>query len=122
MNARTLLLLAVALSLGCGGSDPSGPPGSPPPPPPPVPTNAVDIRDNFFSPEAASVGGQTTVTWTWKGNDAHNVTFQDGQGSSSTKSSGTHQRTFAGGGTFRYRCTIHSSNFDVGMVGSVVVQ
>ncbi len=121
MNANTLLLLAVAFGLGCDGSDPSGPPGSSPPPAP-VATNAVDIRDNFFSPQVASVGGQTTVTWTWKGNDGHNVTFEDGQGSSSTKTAGTHQRTLSGGGTFRYRCTIHSSNFDNGMIGSVVVQ
>ena len=64
----------------------------------------------------------TTAIWTWKGASQHNVTFEDGQTSSSTKSTGTHQRAFSASGTFRYRCTIHSSNFDSGMVGSVVVQ
>ncbi len=121
MNAKTLLLLVVAFGLGCGGSDPSGPPDSRPPSTP-VATNAVEIGDNFFSPQVASVGGQTTVTWTWKGSNEHNVTFEDRQGSSSTKATGTHERAFAGAGTFRYRCTIHSSNFDNGMIGSVLVQ
>lgn len=52
----------------------------------------------------------------------HNVTFEDGQGSSTTKMSGTHDRAFPGTGTFRYRCTIHSTSFTSGMVGAIVVQ
>ncbi len=115
----TLTLLAMLVS-GCGADDSSAPPG--PPPPPPSPTSAVNVNDNFFSPASAGVGGQATVTWTWQGNNQHNVTFQDGQGSSNTKTAGSHQRTFSGAGTFRYRCTIHSTSFDNGMVGSVVVQ
>ncbi len=126
MTRRTLnqplIMIGVALLLGCGGSEPSGPPGSVPPPPPPVATNAIDVNDNFFAPPTAAIGGQTTAIWTWKGASQHNVTFEDGQTSSSTKSTGTHQRAFSASGTFRYRCTIHSSNFDSGMVGSVVVQ
>jgi plastocyanin len=110
MSGRSVVL-AAALGLGCGGGGLSGPE-------PPVATGEVNVRDNFFSPVAASVGSQTTVTWTWQGANPHNVTFEDGQGSSVTQTAGAHQRTFAGAGTFRYRCTIHSSD----MVGSVVVQ
>jgi plastocyanin len=121
MRISKSLPFAAVMVLGCGSSDPSGPQSSGPPPTP-VATNAVDINDNFFSPQIASVGGQTTVTWIWNGSGGHNVTFEDGEGSSSTKTTGTHQRTFSGGGTFRYRCTIHSANFANGMIGSVVVQ
>jgi plastocyanin len=54
----------------------------------------------------------------------HNVTFEDGQDSSTTKTSGTQTRTFptvTASTTFRYRCTIHSSSFTSGMVGQIVV-
>ena len=118
MAALSSLLAAAA----CGGSNgPSGPPASSPPPAP-VMTNAVDINDNLFAPRTAGLGPQAAVTWTWKGANQHNVTFEDGLGSSTTKAAGSHQRTFSVVGTYRYRCTIHSSNFDSGMVGSIVVQ
>ena len=86
---------------------------------------AVNVCDNFFEPAASPVGPGAAVNWTWRGGAQHNVTFEDGQGSSATQTSGTHSRTFAAGGTFRYRCTIHSSGFDPGpsqMVGAVTVQ
>ncbi|MGE0554079.1 MAG: plastocyanin/azurin family copper-binding protein [Gemmatimonadales bacterium] len=118
---NALWLTSMVLAAACG-SDPTGRTGSPTPPPPPVATNAADVRDNRFDPVAVSVGASSTVTWTWRGINTHNVTFEDGQGSSTTKTAGTHQRAFGSAGTFRYRCTIHSTNFDSGMVGSVVVQ
>ena len=107
----TLLLLALALT-ACGSSDSTGP----------TATNAVDVRDNVFSPSTITVAPQTTVTWTWRGSDIHNVVFEDGQGSSTQKASGTHTRAFAAAGAFRYRCTLHSTSFTSGMVGSVQVQ
>jgi plastocyanin len=114
--------MAALLATACGGTDgPGGPGTGGGPPPPPVATNAVDVIDNRFDPQGAAVVRGTAVTWTWRGTDQHNVTFEDGQGSSTTKTSGTHQRAFGSGGTFRYRCTIHSANFEAGMVGSVVV-
>ena len=60
MNAKMPLLLSVALGLGCGGSDPSGPPGSRPPPAP-VATNAVEIRDNFGAGIWADVNGMVRL-------------------------------------------------------------
>jgi plastocyanin len=111
--SRCCASLLVVLGLAaCGGSDSTGP----------TATTAVDVRDNVFSPSAITVGTQATVTWTWRGSDTHNVTFEDGQGSSGTQVSGTHGRPFATAGTFRYRCTIHSTSFTSGMVGSVAVQ
>ena len=115
------ILVASVVAAACGGSDPPSGPGSGGPPPPPVLTNAVDVVDSRFSPQNASIGAGSAVTWTWRGANEHNVTFEDGQGSSTTKVTGTHQRTFQAGGTFRYRCTIHSVNFDSGMIGSVIV-
>lgn len=82
---------------------------------------AVDVRDNSFSPAAITVDAGSPVTWTWRGAAGHNVTFEDGQGSSATQAAGTHQRTFAAPGSYRYRCTIHSTSFAAGMVGAVTV-
>lgn len=110
--ARSVVLGLVVLGLaGCGGSDSTAP----------AATNAITIRDNSFSPAVITVGSQVTVTWTWRGADTHNVTFEDGQGSSSTQVSGTHARAFAAAGTYRFRCTVHSENFSSGMSGSVLV-
>jgi plastocyanin len=105
--------LCAAATLACGGS--TGPDASP------VATTAVDVRDNVFSPVVVTSGPQSSITWTWRGATGHNVTFEDGQGSSVTQVTGTHARTFVSAGTFRYRCTIHSTNFSSGMVGSVTI-
>jgi hypothetical protein len=116
MIGPKLLVVLVCLAAGaasCGGDSTSDPvvqpPPAPPPPPPPPP-----------APPPPSRGSE--VTWTWRGGTQHNVTFEDGNGSSSSQTSGTHDRTFSATGTFRYRCTLHSGNFTSGMVGSVVVQ
>jgi plastocyanin len=131
---RLLAVAALVMGWGCGGdtgyspppppNPPAAPPPPPPPPPPPAATLSVSVIDSDFNPGNGSLlsGGQ--VTWTWNGALTHNVTFEDGQSNSTTKASGTHQRTFptvAASTTFRYRCTVHSSNFTTGMVGQVVV-
>ncbi len=115
MNAMHRVALVAGIVLGCsdGGTGPSCGSGT---------ATAVDVCDNFFAPAASPTTAGTTVTWTWRGQAGHNVTFEDGQGSSATQTSGTHGRGFPSAGTFRYRCTIHSSNFDSGMVGSVTAQ
>ncbi len=117
MNTRRGMLLAGALALACfgsgGGTAPCGSGGS---------ATSVSVCDNFFAPASSPITAGATVTWTWRGANGHNVTFEDGQSSSATQTSGTHNRTFSGTGTFRYRCTIHSTDFNTGMVGSVSVQ
>jgi plastocyanin len=112
MPGRSVFGLLVIGLMGCGGSESTGP----------TATTAVDVRDNSFSPGAITVSPMATVTWTWRGNDAHNVVFEDGQGSSNLQTAGTHNRAFAASGTFRYRCTTHSTSFTSGMIGTVLVQ
>lgn len=118
---RSFAFFVVAACAACGGgskdSSPVDPGNSNP-----VATNAVSVNDNSFSPRDAEVAPNTPVTWTWQGAAQHNVTFEDGKEASGTKASGTHARTFGTAGTYRYRCTIHSSSFTSGMVGSVVVR
>ena len=110
LGSITLILTMAA----CGDDEPAGPGGG---------AGDVAVRNDFFSPGDFNTSVGTAVTWAWNsGGVLHNVTFEDGTGNSATQGSGTHQRTFGAAGTFRYRCTIHSTNFTSGMVGSVVVQ
>lgn len=104
---------SAALAFACGDGTPTGGGG------PPGPTAAVDVRDNFFSPQSTplTVGG--TVTWTWQGSNPHNVTFDPNDSpQSATQSAGTYVRQFQTAGTFTYYCTVHGRS----MSGSVVVQ
>ena len=75
-----------------------------------------------FSPQTLTLSTKRAVTWAWAGGN-HNVTWEDGATASATQGSGSFSRDFtsATAGTFRYRCTIHSSSFTSGMIGSVVV-
>lgn len=116
MKAIYGAVLLAAIVLGCGddGTGPSCGSGGT--------ATAVNVCDNFFAPAASPIGAGAGVTWTWRGGNQHNVTFEDGQGSSATQTSGTHTRSFSSVGPFRYRCTIHSPDFNSGMVGSVTVQ
>lgn len=111
MRGSLVWMVVIAFS-GCGDTEATGP----------TATTSVDVRDDIFTPGAISVSPQATVTWTWRGTDSHDVVFEDGQGSSTLKTTGTHNRAFAGAGTFRYRCTNHSTSFTSGMIGTVIVQ
>ena len=63
------------------------------------------------------VGG--TVTFDLS--PSHNADFESAMIADLTfGASGT--RTFTTAGTYRYRCTAHSTNFTAGMVGTIVVQ
>ena len=136
---RLLAVAALVVGLGCSGGStgyspppppnpPAVPPPPPPPPPPPLPppgaTLSVSVEDIAFNPANGSLLSAGQVTWTWNGTLSHNVTFEDGLFNSTTKTSGTHPRTFpsvTSSTTFRYRCTLHSTNFMTGMVGQIVV-
>ena len=76
---------------------------------------AVDVRDNEFEPAAVQIEPGQTVTWTWSGDEDHNV-VGDGLESDS-QSSGTYAFTFTEPGTYSYECTLHFF-----MRGEVVVQ
>jgi plastocyanin len=84
----------------------------------------VDVQDPFFDPDGIQVDPEAVVTFTWQGNDQHNVTWVDsgaGLASSPTQSEGTHEVTMPGSaGEFGYYCTIHGTPTS-GMHGRVVV-
>ena len=120
--ALVVLLVTIAACGGGGGDGaPTGPaprtpgPGNPNTPP----SNSVTVLDNEFSPAALTVASGTTVTWTWSSNNynSHNVVFADGVSNSTSKTSGTHQRSFSVAGSYAYMCSIHGAS----MSGTITV-
>jgi plastocyanin len=110
---RAIGLFALLAAAGsCGGGGEGGTVTDPGPGP-----NNVDVRDNSFSPSAMSVPVGTTVTWTWRGSNAHDVYFSSSV-NSGAKTSGSYARQFTAAGSYDYLCTIHGS----AMSGQVVVQ
>jgi len=84
---------------------------------PPAPMEAaVEVDDNFFDPSTQRVAAGGTVTWTWVGNVAHNVTFSSGPNQTDLIS-GTFERAFPSAGSFPYQCTNHG-----GMTGTITVE
>ncbi|MEA3018968.1 MAG: hypothetical protein QOI47_492 [Actinomycetota bacterium] len=108
MRLARLLVVLLALTTvvaACGGGGSSSTASTP---------GAVAVKDNLFSPQSITVKVGDTVTWTFKGNSAHNVTFDAFH--SNLMKEGTYTHTFDAAGTFSYRCTVHP-----GMNGKVVV-
>lgn len=100
------LLVLPLVGSACGGGSGGGGSG--------VKTNAVDAVDNKFEPVTAEIEVGDTVTWTFKGKAAHNVS---GPGfRSKTVKTGTFAHTFNSAGTVSYQCTVHP-----GMTGKVKV-
>lgn len=85
-----------------------------------------DLGD-AFNPASFTIASGGTITWVWNsGGITHNVTFQEaalGAGSGNMNS-GSFPKTLTGiaPGTYHFRCTIHSTNFSTGMVGTFTVQ
>ncbi|HXG95752.1 MAG TPA: Ig-like domain-containing protein [Gemmatimonadales bacterium] len=83
---------------------------------------------NVFDAANVTVSAGRTVAWLFgecASARAHNVTFEDDPDpptSSPTQYPIRHFRTFATPGVYRYRCTLHSTDFTHGEVGTVVVQ
>jgi plastocyanin len=124
--------LAFAL-VACGGSgsSPSDPPNGGPTNGGPgngngglVATTSVGVGDFIFDPPGIQVDPGAEVTWTWQGQEPHNVTWVDagaGLMSSATQSQGTHEVTMPQStGEFAYYCTLHGTPTS-GMHGRVVV-
>ncbi|GMR13939.1 MAG: hypothetical protein BMS9Abin29_2165 [Gemmatimonadota bacterium] len=108
---------ALLIVVACSGGD--GTPSEPPPVDPPLGATTVNVGDNFYDPSAKTVAPGGTITWTWKGNNPHSVTFDAGGPNSAVKSAGTFNRTFATAGRFTYFCTVHGRDV---MSGTVTVQ
>lgn len=82
----------------------------------PVATSSVSVVDNSFNPSSITVTAGTTVTWSWAGNNQHNVTFDDSKDDSITQSDGNHTRTFDDVGGFPYHCSVHGASIMSGVV------
>ena len=81
----------------------------------------VTVDDDFFRAKTVTIGKGGKVTWRWKGDDGHNVTFRKyagRPGRCGTRSSGSCTRQFRRSGTYSYLCTIHGS----AMSGRVTVR
>jgi plastocyanin len=106
-------LVAAALAVSASGSET---------PATSAKAKQVVIKDNLFRPKSVHVGVGGKVTWTWKGENGHNVTFRHVPNGASkrrarTRSSGSFTRSFSKQGTYRYVCTIHEAS---GMRGTVI--
>lgn len=88
-------------------------------------TLTVSVRDNVFSPQADSISAGDSVTFTWQGSQLHDLIFQDSvslPNVTTPQASGSVKRGFPLPGIYKYRCTIHSSDFNTGsMVGTIAV-
>ena len=113
MNRINKVALILALT-GCSsyGSGYTGPGSSG--------TGAVSLGASSFSPNVVYPDAGGLVTWTWHTDVTHNITFESAITGSGDKNTGTFAHTFAAPGTYRFRCTIHSTDFTHGMVGRVV--
>lgn len=115
---RTFVVGAFVLAvLACNGVDYGAPTNSN------IGTRNVTIKDSAFKPGTVRPDTLGQVVWTWSdGGVAHNVTFEDTTiGNSGDQTAGTFTRTFVTPGTYRFRCTNHSTAFGSGMHGTVVI-
>ena len=73
-------------------------------------TKNVSLRDNKFGPTSLRVKRGTTVKFTWRGRNPHNVVVTRGpvKFRSSVKSKGTYSKRVTRRGTYRIVCTIHA--------------
>lgn len=92
--APVLLLAGVALAaLAPAGAAPAA--------------KSVTVANFSFTPSSLLAAPGAAITWSWAGG-THNVTAWSGAAfASGTKSAGSFSTTY-GGGTVKYRCTLHS--------------
>ena len=109
-GAAAVLILCAGISVfGLWVADRYGEPGDPV-----SGVTEVAVKDNSFGPNSIEIPPDTTVTWTWVGNNDHNV-HGDGLGSP-VQDEGAYEYTFEESGTYDYECTLHP-----GMKGRVIV-
>ena len=95
--------------------------------------NVQKAKDAVFEPAIVTVPVGKTVGWLWVGDfdaehipyfEKHDVVFEDDPStpaSAPARVAGTHLRKFLAPGTYRYRCTLHSTDFTHGEIGQVTV-
>jgi len=87
------------------------------------PVADIVAEGTAFSPATVTTTAtHKIIIWGFAGGP-HAIAFEDGATGSGTRSSGVFQRdyTAVAAGTHRFRCTVHSTDFATGMVGSVIV-
>ena len=82
----------------------------------------VFVRDNFFDARSLRILSGTKVTWIWRGENSHNVTFTKvprgaSKRGADTQRRGRFTRSFGKPGLYKYVCTVH-----YGQRGSVDVE
>jgi plastocyanin len=82
----------------------------------------VLVKDNFFEPRSVNIRRGDRVTWIWRGENEHNVTFVKvpkgaGKKGAETRVTGRWTRRFRKRGLYKYICTIHA-----GMRGTIDVE
>jgi plastocyanin len=118
-----VVVAAVGLATGCGGSSSNGYTMSPGGTGGPG-ANAVFMQSSAFNPTTLTVTAGATVTWTNQDAVTHTVTYSSGPGttfSGSVAPGATFQHTFAVVGTYEYYCQIHGAPGS-GMHATVVAQ
>jgi plastocyanin len=78
--------------------------------------HTVPLQEFRFHPGTLNINRGDSVTWVWRDQVEHNVTFRGFH--SRTQEHGTYTVRFRSAGTFNYHCTIHVSE---GMKGKIVV-
>jgi plastocyanin len=81
----------------------------------------VTVKDNFFEPRSVDIHRGGRVTWVWRGENEHNLTFTKVPKGASKRGAdarrrGHFTRVFRKRGVYKYVCTLHA-----GMRGSVEV-
>jgi plastocyanin len=79
-------------------------------------THTVTLREFRFHPGTLTIRRGDKVTWQWRDQTEHNVTFHSFH--SRTQEFGSYTVRFNRAGTFNYHCTIH---VEEGMRGKIVV-
>lgn len=80
-------------------------------------THTVTLREFRFHPRNLTIHRGDKVTWVWRDEVEHNVTFAHFH--SRTQEHGSYTVRFTKSGTFNYRCTIHAAE---GMRGKIFVR
>lgn len=90
----------------------------------PAADHYIEMMNIEFDPKELHIEPGQTVVWINNATFAHDILFEAGFGSGGAASmdpGATYSHTFSENGTYRYRCQVHSANFDAGMVGVITV-
>jgi plastocyanin len=80
-------------------------------------THGVSLHEFRFHPGTLTIRRGDKVTWVWRDQVEHNVTFHGFH--SRTQVHGSYTVRFTRAGTFSYRCTIHAEE---GMRAKIIVR